>query len=152
MNVETSKTGVWLNVEDCIAAGHLQRIPANEGYAAKEWRECGNDFREAKDRLKAKRFKWSTISAYYAMFHAAKALLFKLGFREKAHYAIGVVLEDLVKKGKLESKYANDFRAAMSVRESADYRYVYSEETANNLVEIAGDFIAEIKRLYAAIG
>jgi len=137
-----------MDVEECIEAGHLQRFAFKKEYAEKEWRECAVDLREAEDRLRAGRYKWATISVYYSMFHAAKAVLFRLGLREKAHYAIGVVLDDLVKRGKLESLYANDFKAAMDARESADYRYTYSKETAEHLVKIAREFIGEMKRLY----
>ena len=67
------------------------------------------------------------------MFHASRAVLFSLGFREKRHFAVQVVLEDLNKKGKLESIYLEYFGAAMEAREGADYRYVYSENIAKDV-------------------
>ena len=81
------------------------------------------------------------------MFHTARAVLFKLGFREKKHFAISIVLEDLNKKGKLESKYLNDFNSALSSREDADYHYVYSEESAKHSLEIAEEFNERMKKL-----
>ncbi|MEW6329388.1 MAG: HEPN domain-containing protein [Candidatus Micrarchaeota archaeon] len=137
-----------MDVKECIGKGLLQRVPPNRELSAKEWREAELDMAEAKALLKEKRLKRSTTTSYYAMFHAAKAVLFKLGFREKAHYAIAVVLEDLAKRGKLEMRFADDFRAAMHAREGADYHYSYSEETARSLVSIAGEFVTEMKKLY----
>jgi len=43
------------------------------------------------------------IQSYYAMFHAAKAVLFSMGLREKKHFAVTMVLEMLSKEGKIEN-------------------------------------------------
>ena len=74
------------------------------------------------------------------MFHSARAILFKLGLRERKHFVISVVLEDLNNRGKLESIYVNDFKAAISAREDADYHYSYSKESALHVLEIAEEF------------
>lgn len=78
------------------------------------------------------------------MFHSAKAVCFKQGYREKRHFAVLVVLEDLNKKGKIEVKFVNDFGAAISAREGADYRYSYSKERAEQSLKIAKEFNEKI--------
>ena len=80
------------------------------------------------------------------MFHSAKAVLLKLGYMEKRHFAVSVVLEDLNKKGKLESKYINYFKAAMSSREEADYHYNYSEDIAEHSIKIAEEFSDKMEK------
>ena len=87
-----------------------------------------------------RKFKWSIIQSYYSMFHAARAILFSLGFKERSHFAIAVVLEDLVKKKKLESRFVNDFKAGVFTREEADYEAEYSQERAKSLFKIAEEF------------
>jgi uncharacterized protein (UPF0332 family) len=85
--------------------------------------------------------------AYYAMFHSAKAVLFRIGLREKAHFVIGDILEILSKEGKLESYFADYFRAALSARTDADYHYEYSKKSANELIEMADEFMKRMHSL-----
>ena len=87
------------------------------------------------------------VKAYYAMFHAARAVLFRLGYREKRHFVIPAVLEELSKQGKLEASYVSDLNAALYGREEADYHYGYSEEMAKQSVELAKNFIKRMKQL-----
>ena len=137
-----------MDIDECIEAGLLQKTRPDAVLAEKEWREALLDLSEAKALLKGEMFKRSIEAGYYSMFHAAKAILFKNGFREKAHFAIIVVLEDLAKKGKLEQRFVDDYRAALHAREGADYHYTHSKETASDLLSIADEFVAEMKRIY----
>lgn len=44
---------------------------------SKELRTAKEDLQDAKDVLKLEKFKLSTVRAYYAIFHASRALLYK---------------------------------------------------------------------------
>ncbi len=140
-----------MSIEGLISEGLLRKIPRSPDLAEKEFKESEYDFAKAKQALKGKDAKWATIAAYYSMFHAAKGVLFLLGLKEKSHYAVSEVLEKLNKAGKLESNYVDDFRAAMSSREGADYRYDHSGETAEQVVKIAEEFIARMKKLKSSL-
>ncbi len=126
-----------MDVDKCIELGHLQRIKPDTALAEKEIKEALYDLSDARAMLREKRFKRALATAYYATFHAAKAVLFKHGYWEKAHYAAGVVLGEFAKNGLLESRYASDFKAAMHAREEADYCYSYSKKTAEHVFKIA---------------
>jgi uncharacterized protein (UPF0332 family) len=136
-----------MNIEDCLREGFLEKIKPERDMIEKEFKEAEYDFKRAEDALGEKDIKWSIVMSYYSIFHAARALLFSLGFKERRHFAIGVVLEDLVKKGKLKSRFVSDFHAAMSAREDADYRYTYSEETASYLIDAAKEFFDTMKNM-----
>ncbi|MBA7501521.1 hypothetical protein ES706_00092 [subsurface metagenome] len=136
-----------MDVESCLLEGFLQRIKVERDLIEKELKEAKYDFEKAKHAIEEGDFKWSIVKSYYSMFHAARAVLFSLGLKERRHFAIRVVLEDLNMKGKLESKFISDFSAALGAREDADYRYTYSQETAAYLLRAAGDFLARMKRL-----
>lgn len=136
-----------MDIEECLREGYLKRIAADKKLVDKEIKEALYDFEKAGTALESKDFKWSIVKSYYSMFHAARAVLFYFGYREKRHFAIGVFLEDIVKKGKLESLYLEYFSAAMEAREGADYRYEYSENTANSILEYAEEFIGSMKRI-----
>ena len=136
-----------MNIEECIEKRFLLRIEKDKKLVDKELKESEYDFSKAEKALNEGDYKWSIVKCYYAMFHAARAVLFNLGLREKKHFAVGVVLEDLNKKGKLESRFVNDFSAAMQSREDADYHYVHSKETAGHTLIAADEFKHKMKQL-----
>ena len=136
-----------MDIESCLQEGFLQRIKVERDLIEKELEEAKYDLEKAKHAIEEDDFKWSIVKSYYSMFHAARAVLFSLGLKERRHFAIRVVLENLNMEGKLESKFISDFSAALGAREDADYRYTYSQETAAYLSRAAGDFLAGMKRL-----
>jgi uncharacterized protein (UPF0332 family) len=136
-----------MNIQDCLKERFLIKIKPENDLVIKELNESDYDFERAHKAFEDEDWKWSIVKSYYSMFHTARAVLFKLGFREKKHFAIGVVLEDLNKKGKLESKYLNDFNSALSSREDADYHYIYSKESARHSLEIAKEFNERMRKL-----
>lgn len=136
-----------MNVQECIEQGFIRRVGIDRKLVEKEMKEADYDLGRASHALEEKDFKWCIVKSYYSMFHAAKAVLFSLGLKEKKHFAVQVVLEDLVNKGKLESIYLDFFSFAIEWREDADYRYSHSEETAIDMVENAGKFVKRMKEL-----
>ncbi|MBI5036994.1 HEPN domain-containing protein [Candidatus Micrarchaeota archaeon] len=133
-----------MSVQTALEKGHLQRIPPDRELAKKEFREAVADLNTAKKALRLKDFKWSIVSSYYAMFHAARGLLFLNGLRERAHYAVRDALSEFAEQGAIKKGLPDDFAAAMNAREGADYRYTYSEETARQVLGIAEEFTAEL--------
>jgi uncharacterized protein (UPF0332 family) len=136
-----------MDIETCMQEGFLQRIEVEPDLIEKELGEAKYDIRKAERAFEDGDFKWSIVKSYYSMFHAARVVLFSLGFKERRHFAIRVVLENLNMKGKLESRFISDFSAALGAREDADYRYTYSQETAAYLLKAAGDFLVRMKKL-----
>ena len=63
------------------------------------------------------------------MFHSGRALLYSKGYREKSHSALLEALTALfVRTGLLERDYIDDLRDAKSMRDSADYGMIFSED------------------------
>ena len=109
---------------------------------AKELQESKNDLKEARDRFNNKKYKYTTITAYYSAFHSARALIYSRGYREKSHYFLLVALKSLfVKKGLLEQDLVNRLHNAMILREEADYHGEFSKEGAESALELADEFI-----------
>lgn len=136
-----------MDIKYCLEHRFLIEIEPSADLMQKELAEAVYDFDKAKKAFKKRDWKWSIVQAYYCMFHAARAVLFKIGLREKRHFAVGVVLDDLNKRGKLESKYVDDFNAALSSREDADYHYIHSKEDSEDGLKIAEDFLARMNQL-----
>ena len=139
--------GHIMDLEECIEKGLLKKERIEKERIKKELNESKKDFSDAKESFKTKKFKWAIIQCYYSMFHAVRAVLFSYGLKERSHFTLSIFLEHLVKENKLDSKFLNDFKAAMFLRESADYRAEYSRERAEKLLEIAKEFNKEIKKL-----
>ena len=62
---------------------------------AKELKGSGSDLETAKASYEAGNHKWATVQAYYSIFHAARALLYNKGFREKSHRGLLKALAEL---------------------------------------------------------
>jgi len=107
-----------------------------------------SDLLDAKAGFQEKRYKWSTIQAYYAMFHTTRALVYSKGYREKSHYCLSVALRALfVEEGKLDAQAGRDFLNAMNLREAADYEAEFSEAGAIAVIAAAEKFIVKAKGL-----
>jgi uncharacterized protein (UPF0332 family) len=136
-----------MNLRDCLEKGYLKNIKPDIELSNKELIEATYDLDKADQAYRLKDYKWCIVKCYYSMFHAAKALLFKVGYKEKRHISVLIVLEELNKKGRLDSKFVTNFRAAMTAREDADYNYSHSSEIAEYELDTAKEFLEEIKRL-----
>lgn len=137
-----------MDITDAINKKILIKIAPSEDLAKKELGESLSELKRAKKAFSDNDEKLVITSSYYSMFHSAKALLFKLGWRERrSHGAILIVLEDLNKKGKLETRFLNYYRSTMNAREAADYHYTSSSEVARGCLSRAEEFSKEMKRL-----
>ena len=111
-------------------------------------RAAVDDLTDAKFGFVHKRYKWSTIQGYYSMFHAARALLFSAGYRESSHRCLIVAVDALfVETGKLGRECIDYFYGAMGLRENADYRVEFSEESARLIVRRADEFLSRVQEI-----
>jgi len=140
-----------VNIEECLRKGFLRKIKVEKELMGKELEESKRDFEDAKTSFNMGKFKWAIIQSYYSMFHAARAVLFSLGLKERGHFAIPVVLEHLVKNKKLEPRFVNDFKAGVFTREEADYEAEYSQDRAESMLEIAEEFNKRMRNLLESI-
>lgn len=89
--------------EDCMEKGLLRKIPPSKDNALRSLRKAEKWLEEAEKAFKSDIFNSSVLASYMAMFHAARAILFLDGFREKSHACVARYLEEkYVKTGKLE--------------------------------------------------
>ena len=137
-----------VDFSECLKTGKLVKIRIDNNMIRKEIENATLDLETAKDSLKQKKFKWAIIQAYYSMFHCARALIFQVGLREKSHRClIEALREKYVKSGKMNIKLLDMFIDAMSLREEADYGYVYSEFGAEESIKYAEMFLNETRNL-----
>jgi uncharacterized protein (UPF0332 family) len=122
----------------------VQKIPVDRALVEKELVAAGEDLKEAGENLALHKYKWATIQAYYAIFHCARALLFKKGFREKSHHALLVAIRELY-EDRIERALFQDFEHAMYLRQEADYGLKFSRRGAEDVHLAARAFIDRTK-------
>ena len=128
--------------KQCLESKKIITFARGKELIKKEISIAHSDLSDAKAGFDNQRYKWSTIQAYYAMFHAARALIYSQGYREKSHYCLAVALRVLfVDEGKMDAKTVRDFFNAMSLREAADYEAEFSQSGAKAVIASAGRFI-----------
>ena len=138
------------NLEFQEAIEKRRILPFTQGrkLVGKEIKSAREDLKEAEDRYANKRYKYATVTAYYAAFHAGRALIYSGGYREKSHYYLIVALQSLfVERGLLEVKLLRRLHNAMILREEADYHGEFSEEGAHEVITLAKEFISASERI-----
>ena len=130
--------------KQCLENKKIIPFAKGKKLVKKEISVARSDLFDAKAGYENERYKWSTIQAYYAMFHAARALIFSEGYREKSHYCLAVALRTLlVDNGKMDAQSVRDFLNAMNLREAADYEFDFSQAGAKAVIASADKFIEQ---------
>jgi len=128
--------------KQCLENKKITAFPRGKELVNKELSIAQRDLLDAKAGFENQRYKWPTIQAYYAMFHAARALIYSRGYREKSHYCLAVAVRTLfVDEGLMKAQAVRDFLNAMNLRESADYEAEFSQSGAKAVIASAERFI-----------
>lgn len=134
--------------EQCIENKKIVPFPKGKRLVRKELSSASSDLSDAKAGYQSQRYKWSTIQAYYSMFHTARALIYSRGYREKSHYCLAIALRALfVNEGTMHVQTVRNYLNAMNLREIADYEAEFSESGAKAVIASAESFIEKAKVL-----
>ncbi len=136
------------NVEDCFRFRLLRRINPDTDKSKKSLEIAKNRFVRAKEALKLKIFDFAILESYMAMFHAARALLYKDGIQEKSHYAVYIYLREKY-SNKIPLPVISLFNIHRTERHDAMYGLEYrpEENDAKIALKDAGDFVKEIGKV-----
>jgi len=117
-------------------------------------RRAEKALKAAKILLEYDELEDSASRAYYAMFHAIKALLYSKGIKSKSHKGtISLFGEHIIKRGILDREFADAVRKAFDLRQKSDYE-IYtglSEEVVKELIDKAEKLIEEAKKIIGKI-
>ena len=72
----------------------LQRIQPKKDIVLREIKSAEYDIGKSKNSFEEEDYKWTIVQAYYSMFHAARALIYSKGYREKSHRACLIALKE----------------------------------------------------------
>ena len=142
------------NYNDCVRKGLLKKIPPSKDKATQSLKKAREWLKEAENSLKADAFSSSILASYVVMFHAARAILFFDGFREKSHACVARYLEEkYVKTGKLDKKWVELLDHSREVRHADQYdlSFFSTKEEAKNALKSASDFLVAMDNLFKGI-
>ena len=130
------------DLKEALGKNKIISFPAGPSLISKELEAAKEDLLDAKDLFSRERFKSATTLAYYTIFHAARALLYKKKYREKSHIQLGFAIKAFyVDKGLLPQEYYDNFIQALDFRELADYKSKFSKESAQRNIQAAEEAI-----------
>jgi uncharacterized protein (UPF0332 family) len=142
------------NYNDCVRARLLRKIPPSKDKATQSFKKAREWWKESENSLKGDAFNSSILASYMVMFHAARAILFFDGFREKSHACVARYLEEkYVKTGKLDKKWVELLDHSREIRHGDQYDLSFSstKEEAENALKSANGFSAAMESLFEAI-
>ena len=130
------------NLQEALRKRRIFPFSDGPKIVGKEMRTAKEDLQDAKDVLKMGKVRLAKIRAYYAIFHASRALLFQKKYREKSHEQLTLAIKGLyVDKGLLSQEYYDNFVRALGLREMADYKRRFSKEGAERNIRAAEEAI-----------
>lgn len=113
--------------------------------------ELANEFlRDAKLSLKNGRLRSAIYNAYYAMYHAAQAVLSSKGFKPKTHSGLRELFgREFVQKGLVDKDAGKSLSEAFNMRQASTYDVYaeFREEKVENIVTKAEAFVRKMNEL-----
>ncbi len=137
------------NIDDCFERGLLRKVEPSRIKSEQSLHQAREWLSEAEKNLEAEAYRSALSSAYLAVFHSSRAILFRDGVREKSHYCIGLYLQKYVEEGALEEDWPMLFDRIRSVRHADQYSFQVgpTDEEARSGLDLAERFINRMERL-----
>ena len=132
-------------MKNLFEEGLLKKISPSKEKSSKSLEVAEKYVEEAKAAFRAKLYSSAILVSYNAMFHAARAVLFKDGIKERSHYAM---IEYLLEKYKNElgQDILNRLDSYRLLRHSVAYGLdsKINEEDVETTVEFAEEFVEKV--------
>lgn len=134
--------------KECLSLGKIKKFPSAVKLVSKELKSAKEDLETAQVSFRAQNFKWATIQTYYSMFHAARALIFSKGYRERSHYCLIVALRTFFVEAKLlDFNLVEAIEMGKLLRENADYEDEFSNGSAQSLLDKAKKLLCRCEEI-----
>lgn len=140
-------------VDDCFEKGLLKKTEKNKTLALEDIQQAEFFLNESFDLININKKEVAAITLYNAAFHAARALLYLDGVKEKSHYCLQKYLEEKFgKKGILTNSELSLFDRLRGMRQEVQYNVikVKFEEDLNDFYNKTEKFIEKIKGIVKA--
>ncbi|WP_456366754.1 HEPN domain-containing protein [Thermococcus sp.] len=139
-----------MDFEECLRRGYLRRIEPQSELGRLSLSKARSFLESARKNLDMGIHDGALVMAYLSFFHAARALLFKDGWREKSHACISAYLREFyVKPGVLEVKWVRYLDYIRNLRHQTQYDVGFSPkpEEVKAIIPKAETFIKVIESI-----
>ena len=135
-----------MRLKDCYKERLLRKIKPSKSYAIKSLKTSIHYIEKSKDNLKMKNNDIVIFCSYTAMFHAARAILFKDGIKERSHIYIISYLKETYPNLK---HLANKLDIYRVTRHNSLYAldFLVTDEEAKLAVKDAEQFYKQIESM-----
>lgn len=131
--------------DDCLKRRGLARFSGGADAVVREIESAREDISDAQVMLEHAQWKRLTVTAYYAMFHAARAVVLNAGYVEKSHFCLAAAFREIVGGSAEGRELAMGLERARVLRENADYRSDFDEAGARAALAVAERFVAFVQ-------
>ena len=141
---------ILFDYNDCLKKGLIRKIVPSEEKARQSLNTAFKWLEETEKNFSSSALRSSLLSAYLAMFHSARSILYSDGYREKSHACVARYLEaNYVRKGHLEQKWVELLDHFREIRHSDQYSFNFftSAEEAEDTIEKSKAFVNRMKKL-----
>lgn len=141
---------ILFDFQECLKKGLLRKTQPSKIKAKKSLEAALKWLEEADKNIISDALKSSLLSAYLAVFHAARSVLFLDGFREKSHACIARYLEEkYVRKGLLEREWVEMLDHFRELRHTDQYSFNFfaSTDESEDTVSKSKEFVSRMKKL-----
>jgi uncharacterized protein (UPF0332 family) len=136
-----------VKIDELIANGLIKRTQADVNEIKGSLSSAKRFLDRAKGNIGIKFYDVAYLLAYTSMFHAARALLFKAGYKERGHYALIQALRETYTNNTELQRYLNLLDSYRISRHAIQYSgETCSELDATSIIEDAERFIVFIEK------
>ncbi|MDD5163148.1 MAG: HEPN domain-containing protein [Candidatus ainarchaeum sp.] len=139
-----------MNIEDCLNEGLLAKAKPDLQKAKASIEMAEHKLELAEKEFEHGIFENAITSAYASMFHSARALLFKDGYKERSHFAVYVYLNEKY-ASKIERKFLSELNSLRLQRHDLMYGIEKSAEIqevdAESAIQMARGFLEAIRKI-----
>jgi len=141
---------ILFDFNECLKKGLLRKTVPSKAKAEKSLEASLKWLEEAEKNFKSDALKSSLLSAYLAVFHAARSILFFNGYREKSHACIARYLEEkYVREGLLEPEWVEMLDHFRELRHTDQYSFNFftSADESEDTITKSRDFVSRMEKL-----
>lgn len=133
-----------MKMVECFRKGLLKRTSPDRDNALRSLELSKSNIEDAIENLSIHRYRVVAISSYSSMFHAARAILFRDGIKERSHECIPVYLKEKYPELETLSNIIDSYRR---FRHDAIYGldFAIDEEDAKAALNSAKEILEKIK-------
>jgi uncharacterized protein (UPF0332 family) len=136
-------------LDRCFADGKLQTVEPSRQKAGASLELARAYLTEARQSIGIGNNRLAMNGVYFAWFHAARAVLFRDGIREKSHYRLEQYLKTYAADGSLDTKWIVLFGRMRRKREESQYSLSPPplREEIEGVLDLTQQFIEEMSRI-----